>query len=35
MEVKVIANNIANMTVKPFMHKLFRSVHYSCLPSVH
>jgi len=35
MEAKVIANNIANMTVKLFMHKLYRSVHYFCLLSVH
>lgn len=35
MEAKVKPNNIASMTVKLFMLRLFKSVHYSCLLSVH
>lgn len=35
MEARVIISIIASTIVKPFMHKLFKSVHYSCPPSVH
>ena len=35
MEAKVITSNIANMIVKRSMHRLYKSVHYSCLLSAH